>query len=786
MNATDLKYLSEAAASMEHKINEKDRPHNQRRALLTLFVPWRTVTDLCDVNQTWEDSFKSRQNRISIDSWKIIENIQLLHECKKDRDEHLLQVIAEAQTDNDAIDPVLLPANQDNDGEYDMDNSEDLLELLGNIDEYTTASISASKKSTEDKYIEETVEAVENVGRFSHVSTHCQPSSNESIDYGNHQFVPFIPATPNLIRLNTKWQEQLKTEKERVRQCLIRGNYTNVDDTLDLYAAKDAVVTVVNLNNYNNNNFENYGSILPVVSISTNFPTQKSVADEFTLNREQRAAFMIITSHLDGDSRCRTGDNNGQLIICIPGCGGTGKSQFIRALTKYFLVTKRIQMMRKLAPTGIAAAEIGGMTIHSFLGEQRNSGKPRTIKSGDSKLEKEWRLVEYLLIDEMSMVGLNLLAKLNRIICSAKHVDPQIPFGGVNVIFFGDYLQYRPVYDALLHTDFSLPSKKRSGKLPNEKEIQQRVARSLILQINCVVKLTQQMRTEDPRYLQLLERLRHGQCNYDDYELLLTRVVGQPSIGSLRDSPWNKAPILVFRNEVQTKLNNKAAIHKATEMGQRPMICVAQDTCKGKPNEDPTLIKKLLQLPDSKTEHLPSLLPFVPGMPVILTQNIAIELGLINGTNGIFRQLVYEEDSVSAEILYETFPNNTRYIYRPLYALVEITKSNIECNLDQLQPTLVPIPLIEQTFRIDIADILPKDKRQKSNQKAILSIKRRALPLVPAYCITTHKSQGQTLNKVVIDLKLPNETDDIAAIYVPLSRVKQLADLVILRHFDYK
>jgi hypothetical protein len=140
----------------------------------------------------------------------------------------------------------------------------------------------------------------------------------------------------------------------------------------------------------------------------------------------------------------------------------------------------------------------------------------------------------------MSMVGLNLLAKLNRIICSAKHVDPQVPFGGVNVIFFGDYLQYRPVYDAPLHTDFSLPSKKNSTKLPNEKEIQQRVARSLILQINCVVKLTQQMRTEDLRYLELLERLRHGKCNYDDYELLLTRVVGQPAVNSLNDSPWNK------------------------------------------------------------------------------------------------------------------------------------------------------------------------------------------------------------------------------------------------------
>ncbi|CAF3690400.1 unnamed protein product [Rotaria sp. Silwood1] len=565
MNATDLKYLSSNTVSLEEEGNQRGRPANERypfqkqhpqakthvlmkyseyrvpilygpqiprrdrddtrerysQALLTLFVPWRAVTDLCDVNQTWEDAFKSRQNHISIHSWNIIENIQLLHECKKGRDEHLLQVITEAQTDNDAIDPILLPRNQDIDGEYDMNDSEDLLELLDNIDEYTTVAINTTKKSAEDKYIEETIEAVENVGRFSHINIHRQFSLNEYIDSANQQLVPFVSATPNLVRLNTKWQEQLKTERQRARRTLITGNYDKTDDTLDLHAAKDAVITVMNPNNYNNNNFENYDSILPVVSVATNFPTQQIIADEFTLNREQRAAFMIITSHLDGDSRCRTGDNNGQLIMCIPGCGGTGKSQLIRALSKYFLIMKRMQMMRKLAPTGIAAAEIGGMTIHSFLGEQRNSGKLRTVKPGDSKLEKEWRLVEYLLIDEMSMVGLNLLAKLNRIICSAKHVDPQIPFGG--------------------------------------------------------------------------------------------------------------APILVLRNEVRTQLNNKAA-----ETGQAPMVCVSQDTCKGKPIEDPRLIKKLLELSDSKTEHLPALLSLVPGMPVILTQNIAIELGLINGMNGIF------------------------------------------------------------------------------------------------------------------------------------------------------
>ena len=233
-------------------------------------------------------------------------------------------------------------------------------------------------------------------------------------------------------------------------------------------------------------------------------------------------------------------------------------------------------------------------------------------------------------------------------------------------------------------------------------------------------------------------------------------------------------------------MNHKAVIHRAVETRQKPFVCVAQDSCQGKAIEDPILMKKLLALSDSKTEHLPGYLPLVPGMPVILTQNIAIELGLINGTNGIFRQLVYQADSVAASNLSEEFPPDVQYVHQPTYALVEITKSKIECQLTDLEPNIVPIPLMEQTFRVDVNDIIPKEKNSKRPNKSMLSIKRRALPLVPAYCITTHKSQGQTLGKVVIDLKLPNETDDIAAVYVPLSRVKRLADLVILRHFDYK
>ena len=215
MNAADLKYISKAATATEEHINQRGRPPHERfpfqkqhpqattylmmaysephvpilygpqiprrdredtqerysRALLTMFVPWRNVTDLCDANQTWLDALKSRHDLISPHSWTIIENIQLLHECKKDRDQHLLQVIAEAQTDNDSIDPVILPTNQDFLGEYDTDEPENLVELLGRLDEYTTAATNLTKKLTDNKYIEETIEAVQNAGRFAHINS---------------------------------------------------------------------------------------------------------------------------------------------------------------------------------------------------------------------------------------------------------------------------------------------------------------------------------------------------------------------------------------------------------------------------------------------------------------------------------------------------------------------------------------------------------------------------------------------------------------------------------------
>lgn len=235
------------------------------------------------------------------------------------------------------------------------------------------------------------------------------------------------------------------------------------------------------------------------------------------------------------------GDKQDQLIMCVPGCGGTGKSQLIRAITAYFVKTNRAQKLRKLAPTSVAAAEIEGMTIHSFLGEGRNRKTRSTTmkRPGQMTLENTWRFVEYIILDEMSMVGLSLLARLNKLVATAKHCDPITTMGGINLILFGDYIQYSPVFDKPLYYNFSM-TKNNNTKLPTENEIQQKSARALILQINCVVALEQQMRTKDMAYQTLLNRVRNGEGTHEDWLLLRTRVIGIGLHISLNDPPWNE------------------------------------------------------------------------------------------------------------------------------------------------------------------------------------------------------------------------------------------------------
>ncbi|KAF6750247.1 hypothetical protein DFP72DRAFT_748706, partial [Ephemerocybe angulata] len=117
------------------------------------------------------------------------------------------------------------------------------------------------------------------------------------------------------------------------------------------------------------------------------------------------------------------------LRMLMTGPGGTGKTHVVRAVKEVMAHHNAAHQLRFLAPTGSAAALIDGMTIHKGLGiriEKANkSGKGnRTIGEGEdlsvimsvknkSKLREEWKNVDVLFIDEVSLLSAQLLCEVD-------------------------------------------------------------------------------------------------------------------------------------------------------------------------------------------------------------------------------------------------------------------------------------------------------------------------------------------------------------------------------------
>lgn len=130
--------------------------------------------------------------------------------------------------------------------------------------------------------------------------------------------------------------------------------------------------------------------------------------------------------------------------ILLTGAAGSGKT---------FLVNRFITYCREhsiplavTASTGIAATHIGGMTIHSWSGMGiRDTLSDDEIEDLISReyLAKRFAKTSVLIIDEISMLGGNFIASLDRLLQSARISSE--PFGGIQIVFVGDFFQLPPV-----------------------------------------------------------------------------------------------------------------------------------------------------------------------------------------------------------------------------------------------------------------------------------------------------------------------------------------------------
>ena len=198
--------------------------------------------------------------------------------------------------------------------------------------------------------------------------------------------------------------------------------------------------------------------------------------------------------------------------IFITGPGGSGKSAIIREIYKDALQKrKRIHVC---ALTGCAAVllQCNAKTIHSWAGIGQASGsiEENVKKITENKYKmKNWTTADILIIDEVSMMSYKLFNMLNEIGKKARN-EINTAFGGIQVIFSGDFFQLPPVgnNDEPETSQFCFESPEWNVVFPQSNQ----------------VKLVKIFRQKDEIYANILNQLREGKLKRSSYEILLNHV----------------------------------------------------------------------------------------------------------------------------------------------------------------------------------------------------------------------------------------------------------------------
>ncbi|WP_035716140.1 ATP-dependent DNA helicase [Azorhizobium doebereinerae] len=145
----------------------------------------------------------------------------------------------------------------------------------------------------------------------------------------------------------------------------------------------------------------------------------------------------LVPAPEDGAVRALRHIDAGARALLVLGGAGTGKTTFLHELRK----TPRGRQVF-LAPTGVAALQLGGQTLHSFFGIPPRILHPEDVKPR-AQVRRLLKKLDRLVIDEISMVRADLLDTVDRTLRIAR--DSNVPFGGVQVVLVGDFLQLPPV-----------------------------------------------------------------------------------------------------------------------------------------------------------------------------------------------------------------------------------------------------------------------------------------------------------------------------------------------------
>ena len=388
-----------------------------------------------------------------------------------------------------------------------------------------------------------------------------------------------------------------------------------------------------------------------------------------------------------------------------------------------------------LAPTGVAAYLVGGSTIESALGMMPSQQKAylKCEPSKNSTLRFTYEDLIVLFIDEVSMLGSDMLARMNYRMQDI--MGNQKFMGGVSIVSTGDFGQLPPVRQKMIWETTYIDN--RLDISPNYWDENFKI-----------YYLTEKMRSQDQEYSEICDKVRKGICDSEVIEYMERHIGKCPSEDSNENYQTGKFYTIVKTNKAREKINHE----KLQELLPQQKIYYVQAIDKSTNNpKPPTLLK---DLPHTRTGQLPFSIILKEGCPVMVTSNHEKKRykldGIVNGAIGYIDSIQPSlEDPDVAEVVWIKFadPRVGQLLRQDSSELLKFHKPN-----DKLA-----VPIVKTKKRFKVA--------------GDTEYLREMFPLTICYSVTCHKSQGGTLDEVKVDYTDTSRNIE-GSFYTSISRIR--------------
>ncbi|KJK76786.1 hypothetical protein H634G_07827 [Metarhizium anisopliae BRIP 53293] len=458
---------------------------------------------------------------------------------------------------------------------------------------------------------------------------------------------------------------------------------------------------------------------------SRNPDLEQDVAPETMHNVEEKASKSVAISLSSEQAHVVDMVVNQNQSVFFTGPAGTGKSVLMRAIIselkkKYARDSERVAVT---ASTGLAACNIGGITLHSFagigLGKEAPPALVKKIRR-NPKAKNRWLRTKCLIIDEISMVDGDLFDKLSQVGRTIRNNGR--PWGGIQLVITGDFFQLPPVPDA----------DKRDSKFAFD-------AATWSTSIDHTIGLTQVFRQRDPEFARMLNEMRIGKIS--DHTVQAFKALSRPL--KFEDGV-DLAELYPTRAQVEGS-NEK----RLRELPGKIHRYEALDT------GDPAVRDKLLM-----SMMAPKAIELKIGAQVMLIKNL--DESLVNGSLG---KVIAFSDEKTFEMggnnAYDEMPGDS--MAKARRKLQAFSRDSGSDSSSQQYPVVQFI----STGGVPRVILCQPEEWTVELPNGEIQAKRNQLPLILAWALSIHKAQGQTLERVTVNL---GKVFEKGQAYVALSR----------------